>query len=75
MRGVVAGEVSALIRHGKQSLEQAVARVFSDTLAPLGGEGGLISLCPNGDFVMQFNTAGMFRGVITADGGTSVAIF
>jgi beta-aspartyl-peptidase (threonine type) len=56
-----------------------VAVAVEETFAALpkeeGGVGGLIALDREGNFVMPFNTNGMFRGYITSEGKTFVAIY
>jgi len=41
----------------------------------LGGTGGLIALDKDGNFAMPFNTSGMYRGRIDAEGKISVEIY
>ena len=41
----------------------------------LGGDGGLIALDAKGNFAMPFNTGGMYRCWIGADGVPHVAIY
>ena len=41
----------------------------------LGGTGGLIALDKEGNFAMPFNTSGMYRGQVDADGKISVEIY
>jgi L-asparaginase / beta-aspartyl-peptidase len=40
-----------------------------------GGDGGLIALGASGDPVLPFNSAGMYRGTIGADGAARTAIY
>jgi len=40
-----------------------------------GGSGGVIALDRKGNFALPFNSEGMYRGYIRADGKPSVAIF
>ena len=75
IRHVVAHEVSALMRYKSMSLQQACDEVLFKQLLPAGGEGGLIAVDKDGNFALPFNTPGMYRGVIDANGNLSVAIF
>jgi beta-aspartyl-peptidase (threonine type) len=40
-----------------------------------GGTGGIIAVDKNGNIAMPFNTTGMFRGFVKADGKGMVKIF
>ena len=51
------------------------SKIALDKMAKLGGDGGLIALDKNGKIAMPFNTAGMYRGTITADGKIEVQIY
>ena len=75
IRAVAAHEVAALMLHGGQDLGQAVAKVIHRDIAGLGSTGGLIAVDRSGQVVMDFNTAGMFRGVIREKGKPEVGIF
>ena len=41
----------------------------------LGGTGGLIAVDRGGNIALPFNTAGMYRGYVAADGSSFVAIY
>jgi len=41
----------------------------------LGGDGGVIAIDKDGNIAMPFNTSGMYRGYVDADGKTVVEIF
>lgn len=75
IRHVVAHDVAARMKYKKLSLKAAVVEVFQELPKEDGGVGGLIALDPHGNFVMPFNTNGMPRGYLTADGKTVVAIY
>ena len=69
IRFTVASDVAARIKYGHQPLKKAVDAVIHGVLsAPDHGEGGLIALDRQGDFAMSFNSPGMFRAYISADG-------
>lgn len=75
IRRVVAHEISALMRYKKVTLKEACHEVVFNQLEKDGGEGGLIAIDSKGNFELSFNTPGMYRGVIDADGNSSTGIF
>lgn len=74
IRSVVAHDISALMEYKGLSVAEA-SQIALDKMAKLGGNGGLIALDKNGKMAMPFNTAGMYRGTITADGKIEVLIY
>jgi beta-aspartyl-peptidase (threonine type) len=74
IRTVVAHEVSAMMRHGGKTVEQAAAAAI-EKVGKIGGTGGLIALDRRGNFTTPFNTSGMYRGWIGSDGRPQVAIY
>ena len=71
----VAHEIAARMKYAGQPLVQA-ARETLDTLpGDADGVGGLIAIDGAGNYAMPFNTRGMFRGYVTADGRFHVAVF
>jgi len=69
IRFTVASDVAARVKYAHQPLEKAADEVIHGVLsAPDHGEGGLIAIDRNGDFVMTFNSLGMFRAYISQDG-------
>lgn len=75
MRLVVAHDVSSRIKYRGDSLLKAARGVIHEALTGLGGEGGLIALDARGHCALPFNSEGMYRGCVTADGDIHVAIF
>ena len=67
MRLTIARDICAQVEYGGKSVSDAANDVIHNRLENLGGTGGVIVLGPDGDYSMTFNTAGMFRGVKTAD--------
>ena len=51
------------------------SKIVLDKVAKMGGDGGLIALDKNGNIAMPFNTEGMYRGAITADGKVEIEIY
>jgi len=76
IRGLLAYRVSVLVEQGL-SIADAARRVIHDELVELGGEdtGGLVALDRKGNIAMDFNTAGMYRGFIRADGSPHTFLF
>jgi len=75
IRAVAAHDVSCLMEYKGLSLAEAVRVVVHEKLPRVGGEGGLIAVDRNGEVVLDFNTPGMYRGHIGADGVAHTAIF
>ena len=44
-------------------------------LVEFGGDGGVIAVDPKGNVSMRFNTRGMYRASIDADGELTVGIY
>ncbi len=63
MRLTIARDICAQVEFGGKSIAEATTDVIHNRLQKSGGDGGVIVLAPNGDFVMDFNSAGMFRGM------------
>jgi len=74
IRAVVAHDISALIEYKNMSVANAAKTVLAK-VEKLGGDGGLIALDKNGNVTMPFNTAGMYRGTVTAEGKIEVLIY
>jgi len=75
IRLVMAKSVADLIELKNLSLKEAANIMIMKKLPALGGDGGLIAVDKNGNFTMPFNTTGMYRGYIKADGGMEVKIY
>ena len=74
IRHAVAHEISSRIRYLNETVEQASETVIAE-LGRLGGSGGLIAVDGHGNVALPFNSAGMYRGVIGADGVPRTAIY
>ena len=75
IRHAVAHDVVARMKYKKLSVAEAAREVMAGLPEERGGVGGLIALDAKGHFAMEFNTEGMYRGYVTADGKTFVEIF
>ncbi len=73
IRYTAAAEIAARLRHAGQTLEQAAGDVVAELLTQ-GGDGGLIAIGASGDPVLPFNSNGMYRGYVTAEGLLYTAI-
>lgn len=74
IRNVVAYDLSALMEYKGLSVA-AAGKTVIEKVATLGGDGGLIALDKNGNAALPFNTAGMYRGTVTADGKIEIHIY
>jgi L-asparaginase / beta-aspartyl-peptidase len=63
------------MEYGGLSLKDAADRVVMDKLVKMGGEGGIIAIDKDGNIAMPFNSLGMYRGYIDADGKMVVEIY
>ena len=54
---------------------RAAGDAIAQSLAPLGGRGGVIAVCREGRFALPFNSAGMYRAWVRESEAPQVAIF
>jgi len=69
----VAYNISALMEYKGLSLKEAADQIINNTLKP--GDGGIIAVDKDGNYIMMFNTEGMFRGAANSDGIFEVKIW
>lgn len=62
IRYAVAHDLSAQLEYTDRTLQEAAKNIIHDKLFKAGGSGGLIAIDKCGNVVMDFNTAGMYRG-------------
>ena len=74
MLGVTAFDVAARMKYKNLNLSDA-ARESIEYLTEIGGEGGLIAIDASGNVALPFNSEGMYRGFMTADGSAVVEIY
>jgi L-asparaginase / beta-aspartyl-peptidase len=74
MRAVLAHDIAARLRYAGAILDEAVVCAIRDGLDASGGRGGVIAVDRDGAVCLRFNTAGMYRGIVRADGRPEVAI-
>jgi beta-aspartyl-peptidase (threonine type) len=75
IRLCVAKSVSDRMELKGETLQQAAQELIMKQVPALGGDGGLIAIDRNGNIAMPFNTAGMYRGCVTANGKIEVYIY
>jgi beta-aspartyl-peptidase (threonine type) len=75
IRNVVAYDVSAMMEYKNVSVEQAANEIVNVKLEKQDGRGGLIAIDSKGNITMPFNTPGMYRGYVKADGSIHVFIY
>lgn len=71
----VAADVCARMQYQQLSLAEAGDIVINQVLKAAGGEGGIVAVDVAGNVAMPFNTEGMYRASIDADGNKVVAIY
>lgn len=74
IRNVVAKTISDLMEFKGLGVAEA-SKIELDKVGKMGGDGGLIALDRKGNIAMPFNTEGMYRGTITADGKIEIQIY
>ena len=75
IRANVAHDICARVEYLKHGIAQAGDDVIHDKLKKMGGDGGVIIIDRHGNVAMPFNTAGMYRAAIDANGVKQLAIF
>jgi beta-aspartyl-peptidase (threonine type) len=74
IRNVVAKTISDLMEYKGLGVAEA-SRIALDKVGKMGGDGGLIALDRKGNIAMPFNTEGMYRGTVTAEGKVEIQIY
>ncbi|MCF8389807.1 MAG: isoaspartyl peptidase/L-asparaginase [Bacteroidales bacterium] len=75
IRYSVAHDISALMEYKGFTIKEAAYEVIQNKLLPVHGGGGVVCLDAKGNYAMEFNTNGMFRGYANSDGERVVKIF
>ncbi len=75
IRWTVAHDIAALYKYKGMTVQQAGDEVIHKKLEPVKGDGGAIVLDAKGNFAMPFNSEGMYRGWVGADGVPHVLIY
>jgi beta-aspartyl-peptidase (threonine type) len=72
IRYTVAHDICARVQYRNMPIQAAADAIVKDTLKPISGEGGVIGLDARGNVTMSFNTTGMGRGYVGADGKPTI---
>jgi L-asparaginase / beta-aspartyl-peptidase len=64
-----------MMRYANLSVSEAANAVIHGKLTDMGATGGIIAMDREGNVSMPFNTAGMYRGKIDAEGRITVELF
>ena len=75
IRLVMAKPISDRLAFAHENLKTAADEMIMKKLPALGGDGGLIAVDKDGNFVMSFDTEGMYRGYVKSNGETAVEIY
>ena len=75
IRLMVAYDIAALMKYRNLSIDEAARIVIHEKLKNLGGDGGVVGLDSKGNVIMEFNTEGMYRGLIREKGNPQVFIY
>jgi beta-aspartyl-peptidase (threonine type) len=75
IRYSVSHDISALIEYKGRDVQKAADEVIRGKLKAVEGEGAAIVLDAKGNFAMSYNTEGLYRGYVTADGKITVLLY
>ena len=75
IRAAVAHDICARVAYRGDAIAVAAEEVVNKVVPALGGDGGAIALDADGNIAMPFNTSGMYRAWIKADGSRGTAVF
>ena len=75
IRAVVAYDIAARMEYAGETLKEASNEVIMKKLVKEGGSGGVIAMDAKGNISMPFNTPGMYRAFVKADGKIEVFIY
>lgn len=75
IRAMVAHDISAMMEYKGVSLQEAAREVIQEKVPALGGDGGIVAIDKDGNVAMEFNTAGMYRAHMNANGELIVKIY
>jgi beta-aspartyl-peptidase (threonine type) len=75
IRFAVAHDIASLVKYKGLNVAQAADEVVQKKLKPAEGEGGVIVLDAKGNYAASFNSEGLYRGYVTRDGKTHVALY
>lgn len=71
----VAADICSRVKYQGKTVAEAGNEVIHGVLQKAGGTGGVIIIDADGNVAMPFNTEGMYRGYMKADGKAHIAIY
>ncbi len=71
----VAKEISSLMEYRAMPIQQAADMVIKTKLQKMGGDGGVVAIDKFGNIGISFNSEGMYRAYINAEGKPVVEIY
>lgn len=71
----VARDISSIMEYQAAPIQTAADLVIKTKLQKLGGDGGIIAMDKFGNMAISFNSEGMYRAYINADGKAVVEIY
>ncbi len=74
IRSAAAHQVAARVMYAGETPAAAATHTLEE-IAAIAGDGGMIVMDAKGNYAMKFNTEGMYRGTIGADGKPWVGIY
>jgi beta-aspartyl-peptidase (threonine type) len=75
IRAMVAHDISAMMEYKGITLQEAASEVIQKKVPELGGTGGIVAIDKDGNVAMEFNTAGMYRAHMNAEGELIIGIY
>lgn len=75
IRAMVAHDISAMMEYKGVSLQEAATEVIQKKVPELGGNGGIVAIDKDGNIALEFNTAGMYRAHMNAEGELTIGIY
>lgn len=75
IRSVAAYDISALMEYKGMTLQEAASEVIQKKVPALGGDGGIVAIDKDGNVAMEFNTAGMYRATMNAEGELVIKMY
>jgi beta-aspartyl-peptidase (threonine type) len=71
----VARDIAAQMEYQAMPIQRAADRVIKEKLQKMGGDGGIIAIDKFGNMAISFNSEGMYRAYIAANGKPVVEIY
>ncbi len=75
IRAMVAHDISAMMEYKGITLKEAAREVIQNKVPAMGGDGGIVAIDKDGNIAMEFNTEGMYRAYMNADGDLIIEIY